>query len=124
MNCYLSFSPTTWEIMGSRASSQANASGNRLRRALHSHPLYLLSALQGDNLPFHFPDHFFTTSNLCVFCHSFCSSQTVFLKEEEGGMQSTVSNFARQLQSGPSFVQQLQCSCGCCKRHWVLFLKY
>lgn len=37
LTCYLSFSPTAWEIMGSRASTQANAPGNRLRHALLTH---------------------------------------------------------------------------------------
>lgn len=72
VTCYLSFSSTAWKMVHSRASSQAKASGNRLRHALHTDPLYLHSPLQWDSFSLSFPRpllHY--VKSLCVLSHPF-----------------------------------------------------
>ncbi len=99
MTCYLSFSPTAWKIMGSRASSQAKASGNRLRHAPHTSPLYLHSLLHWDSFSLSFPRPLLhSVKFLCVLSHLFCSSRAVPLTGL--AVQLTVSNSVKQLQTG------------------------
>lgn len=99
VTCYLSFSPTAWKIVGSRVRSQAKASGNRLRHALRTNPLYLHSPLQWDSFSLSFPRPLLpSVKSLCVLSHPFCNSRTVFLQGFK--VQSAVSNFVRQLQIG------------------------
>lgn len=110
LTCYLSFSPTAWKIMGSRASSLAKASGNRLRHALHTHPLYLHSPLQWDSFSLSFPRpllHY--VKALCVLSHLFCNSRAVSLKGLK--VLSTISNFVEQLQRGAHSLVCMQKTC-------------
>lgn len=93
VTCYLSFSPAAWKIMGSRASSQVKASGNRLRHGLLTHPPP--TALP-NSVGFIFPFISQATSSLRQITHPFCNSHcnsTVSLRSLK--VQSTVYNFLK-----------------------------
>lgn len=112
VTCYLSFSPTAWKIMGSRASSLAKASGNRLRHALRAHPLYLHSPLQWDSFSLSFPRPLLhSVESLCVLSHLFCNSRAVSHKGLK--VQSTISNFVKQFQRGTHLLVCMQETCYC-----------
>lgn len=64
----LPLAPIALKPLHSGASRRSKSSGNRLRHYLHATPSTCTQHLTGIHFPFHFPGHFLTVSNLCVFC--------------------------------------------------------